>query len=121
MKRIKARYYRTEAGNEPVKDWIKSLPKADMIIVGKDIGKVEFGWPIGMPVCRGLGKALWEVRSTIKDGKVEARTYFSIEGGTMLLLHGDDGKSGQDDAIKVARERLRLHNKRKKDEDDDDV
>jgi putative component of toxin-antitoxin plasmid stabilization module len=120
MKRITARFYRTEAGNEPVKEWLQNLHKDDRLIVGKDIAKAEFGWPIGMPTCDKVGKGIWEVRSTIKKGKVEARTYFCVDGGVMLLLHGREGKSGQDDAIQLARDRLASHRKRKDEDQDDD-
>jgi hypothetical protein len=52
------------------------------------------------------GDGIPEVRSTIRSGKVEARIYFAIEGSTMLLLHGEEGKSGQKDAIELAIRRL---------------
>lgn len=32
-----------------------SLPKADRRIVGVGLKDLEFGWPIGMPLCRVLG------------------------------------------------------------------
>ncbi|MCV0396116.1 MAG: type II toxin-antitoxin system RelE/ParE family toxin [Rhizobiaceae bacterium] len=112
MKRIVARFYRTDAGNEPVRTWLLSLDTDDRRTVGKDIATVEFGWPVGMPVCRPLREGLFEVRSTIRSGKVEARTYFAIEQGTMLLLHGADGKQRQDDAISLAAERLRDYRRR---------
>ena len=54
---------------------------------GKDIAKVEFGWPIGMPYCRAMGGGLWEVRSSISDGRI-ARVLFCMKDGTMVLLHG---------------------------------
>ena len=114
MKRIIAAFYATEAGNEPVRDWLQELAKEDRKIVGEDIATVEFGWPIGMPTCRDLHDGVREVRSTIKRGKVEARTYFSIEGQTMLLLHGHEGKKGQQDAIKLAIDRLRDHKRRQR-------
>ena len=40
-----------------------------------------------MPLCRPLGRGLWEVRSDITDGRI-ARVLFSVEGGRMVLLHG---------------------------------
>ena len=55
--------------------------------MGHDIGLVEFGWPIGMPVCRPLGDGLWEVRSNLIDGKI-ARVIFCVAQGRMVLLHG---------------------------------
>jgi phage-related protein len=56
-------------------------------VVGKDIQKVEFGWPIGMPYCRPLGHGLWEVRSDLTAGTI-ARVIFCIIAGEMVLLHG---------------------------------
>lgn len=107
MKRIVARFYRTEAGSEPVRNWLLSLDAESRKIVGKDIATVEFGWPVGMPVCRPLRDGVLEVRSTVRSGKVESRTYFAIEQNAMLLLHGVERKRRQDDAIELAVERLR--------------
>lgn len=86
-KKLPARFYASARGTEPVKDWLKELALDDRKIVGKDIAKVEFGWPIGMPYCRAMGGGLWEVRSNISDGRI-ARVLFCMEGGTMVLLHG---------------------------------
>lgn len=85
---------RSESGAEPVRDWLLELDAADRKIVGKDIATVEFGWPVGMPVCRSLRDGVKEVRSTVSAGKVEARVYFCIRGDTMLLLHAHLGKGG---------------------------
>src|SRR5438445_11243517 len=50
-KRVPAIFFRTEAGREPVRDWLKTLPYPDdRKRIGEDIKTVEFGWPIGMPV-----------------------------------------------------------------------
>jgi putative component of toxin-antitoxin plasmid stabilization module len=114
MKRIIATFYQSEAGAEPVKEWLRVMAKADRQIVGADIGEVEFGWPIGVPVCRSLRDGVLEVRSTIKDGKVEARTYFAIEKNIMLLLYGEEGKDGQKDAIDLAVKRLKDHRARRR-------
>jgi phage-related protein len=54
--------------------------------------KVEFGWPIGMPYCRSLGRGLWEVRSDLTGGRI-ARVIFYIAAGEMVLLHGFEKKS----------------------------
>ena len=56
-------------------------------MVGLDIKRVEFGWPIGMPLCRSLGRGLWEVRCDLPDGRI-ARVIFAERDGTMVLLHG---------------------------------
>lgn len=33
-----------------------SLDEADRRVIGEDMATVEFGWPVGMPVCRPLGQ-----------------------------------------------------------------
>lgn len=90
-----------------------ALEEADRRIVGEDIATVEFGWPVGMPTCRSLGGGLWEVRSTIKEGRVELRVYFAVDDERALLLHGHEGKDGQERAIDTARDRFRDHTRRK--------
>ena len=42
-KRITARFFKTAAGNQPVRDFLFELDDTDRKIVGKDIAKVEFG------------------------------------------------------------------------------
>lgn len=75
-KRIPAIFYRTEAGGEPVRDWLKGLPsREDRKQIGYDIQTVEFGWPIGMPVCRPLGDGIYEVRTHLVRNRV-ARVLF---------------------------------------------
>ena len=63
LKKLPARFFRSAAGNEPVRDWLLALSKADRKRIGVDISTVEYGWPIGMPMCRAMGKRLWEVRT----------------------------------------------------------
>jgi len=91
-KKITARFYLTAMGRNPVRNWLLDLSKDDRRIIGKDIQKVEFGWPIGMPYCRALGHGIWEVRSDLSGGRI-ARVIFSIVGGEMILLHGFEKKS----------------------------
>jgi phage-related protein len=62
------------------------LPAGDRKIVGEDIKDVEFAWPIGMPLCRSVGRGMWEVRSTLTQGRI-ARVLFCGHEGKMLLLH----------------------------------
>jgi hypothetical protein len=58
-------FYRTSAGNEPVREWLQSLTKPEKFRVGVDIWKVQSEWPIGMPHVRPLGSGLHEVRSRL--------------------------------------------------------
>jgi len=70
-------FYRTQAGAEPVRDFIRELPREDRRIVGNDIATVEFGWPTGKPTCAPLGLGLWEVRSDLTSGRI-ARVLFTL-------------------------------------------
>lgn len=84
-------FYRTDAGNEPVRDWLKELPRHDKRIIGEDIKTAQIGWPLGMPLIRKMDKNLWEVRSSLPDGI--ARVFFTVDGNRMILLHGFIKKS----------------------------
>ena len=92
LKKVQARFYKTASGTAPVRDWLMSLSEEDRRTIGKDIQKVEFGWPIGMPYCRALGRGLWEVRSQLRGGRI-ARVIFSFVGADIALLHGFEKKS----------------------------
>ena len=85
-KRLAARFYATASGRKPVREWLLSLQEPERRTIGKDVLKVELGWPIGMPYCRPLGDGLWEVRSDLANGI--ARILFTIVGDEMVLLHG---------------------------------
>ena len=86
-KKLPARFYVNPAGRKPVREWILELPEADRHTVGKDIQKVEFGWPPGRPHCAPLGDGLWEVRSSLDSHRI-ARVIFCMGDRHMILLHG---------------------------------
>ena len=101
-------FFRSEADREPVREWIKSLPRGERRILGEDIKTVQFGWPLGMPLVRKLDKGLWEVRSRL-SGRI-ARVLFTTGEGRMILLHGfikKSQKTPQED-LELAKARLRL-------------
>lgn len=89
--RLRVVFYKTETGKEPVRDWLKSLPREDRKTIGEDIKTVQFGWPLGMPLVRKLERDVWEVRSRLHNRI--ARTLFTVENGIMVLLHGFIKKS----------------------------
>jgi phage-related protein len=111
-KRLEVAFYRSPNGAEPVRDWLKGLSDADRRILGYDIGLVEFGWPVGMPLCRSLGGGLWEVRSSLESGRI-ARVIFCAAQGRMVLLHGFIKKSQ-----KTPQAELELARKRQKEIDE---
>ena len=87
VKKLPAKFFRNTNENEPVRQWLKELPEDDRQVIGTDIQKVEFGWPLGLPVCRPLGQGLWEVRSELPSRRI-ARVLFCIVQDRMVLLHG---------------------------------
>ena len=80
-------FWRSTSGAEPVRDWLNELPREDQRTLGRDIAKVQWGWPVGMPVCRALGKGLWEVRSSLPS-KREARVIIAFHDGELIALVG---------------------------------
>lgn len=86
MKRLIAKFFVNDSGKEPVREWLQGLSKEDKKIIGIDIKTVEFGWPMGMPICRFLGDDLYEVRSHLSSKKI-TRVIFTIHKSEMILLH----------------------------------
>lgn len=84
-------FYASENGNEPVRDWLRSLSPDEKRAIGEDVKTVQFGWPLGMPLVRKLDKDLWEVRIHLVN-KI-ARILFTVQGAEMVLLHGFIKKS----------------------------
>jgi phage-related protein len=86
------------------------LTSDDRKAVGDDIRAAEFGWPIGMPLCRPISgrKGLWEIRSDLSDGRI-ARVFFCAFEGEMILLHGMIKKTQKtpDKDLDVAEKRMK--------------
>jgi len=87
-KRIPAVFYRTEAGGEPVREWLKALSPEDRKRIGEDMKTVEFGWPMGMPACRPLGEGVYEVRTSLARNRIARVLFYVDKKGRMVLLHG---------------------------------
>ena len=88
-KRIELRFFRTLSGNEPVREWLLELPDDDRRRIGIDLATVEFGWPIGMPLCRAISsrRGLWEFRTDLSGGRI-ARGLFCVSDDRLHALHG---------------------------------
>jgi phage-related protein len=78
--------FRTETGREPVREWLKDLPKDERRIIGEDIMTVQFRWPLGMPLVDHLGSGIWEIRSRLVNRI--ARTLFFVHQEEIILVHG---------------------------------
>jgi len=79
-------FFQTEAGREPVREWLRDLPRRERKIIGEDIMTVQFRRPLGMPLVDHLGSGLWEIRS--KRPTRIARVLFCVQNEELLLLHG---------------------------------
>ena len=83
---LKVVFFKTDTGNEPVREWLKELPKEDCKTIGTDILTVQYAWPVGKPLVDNLGDGLWEVRSRLNNRI--ARTLFAVVDEEIVLLHG---------------------------------
>ena len=116
MRRMKpvldVRFFCTDAGAEPVREWLKDLPAIDRKTIGEDVKTVQFGWPLGMPLVDHLGGDIWEVR--IRLNNRIARILFAIDGQTMVLLHGFIKKQQKTPGpeLDLAKARLKLLKRR---------
>src|SRR5471030_3066503 len=102
-------FFKTESGNEPVREWLKDLPKEDCRVIGADILTVQYAWPVGKPLVDNLGDGLWEVRSRL-DNRI-ARTLFAMVNQEIVLLHGffkKQQKTPQDE-LELAKQRKRQY------------
>ena len=107
LKPLPLRFWRTLSGREPVREWLNDLPVEDRRVIGRDIAKVQFGWPIGLPLCRPLKDGLWEVRSSLTS-KREVRVLFGFHGGELIALHAFIKKTQAtpDSDLRLARQRF---------------
>ena len=112
MPEIRVLFFKSAAGNEPVREWLRGLPLEQRKAIGEDLMVVQFRWPLGMPLVRKLAPDLWELRSTIPDGI--ARVFFTIwqdaatGSSAIIALHGFVKKSQKtpDNELATAKRRL---------------
>jgi len=100
-------FFRTDTGNEPVREWLRALPDEEKKKIGEDILTVQFAWPLGKPLVGSLGNGIWEVRSSLQNRI--ARILFAVVHQEIVLLHGFIKKER-----KAPQQDLDLANKRKR-------
>ena len=72
---------------------------------------MEFGWPVGMPVCKPLGDGIYEVRTSLAQNRI-ARVIFYIDmRARIVLLHGFIKKTRKtpDEDLELARSNKGKH------------
>ena len=99
-------FYRTSGGIEPVREWLKALPPEDRRVVGQDLMRAQWRWPVGMPLCRSMG--LWEVRTDLPSNRI-ARVLIAPDAGVLVALHAFIKKTQKTppDHLATARKRLK--------------
>lgn len=67
---LTVRFFASEVGNEPVREWLKELGAQDRKTIGEEIKTVQIGWPLGMPLVRKWGRTFMrcELRYRIGSG-----------------------------------------------------
>ena len=106
--KIELVFYQTVAGNVPARDWLLGLTNANRREIGQDLQRIQFRWPIGMPLVRPIGKGLFEVRTSLTDGTI-ARVMICFHAGEIYVLHGFIKKTQKAPAadLDLARKRQR--------------
>lgn len=107
-RKIPVVFYSTRAGTEVVREWLRGLDEGDRNAVGQDLMRVQYRWPVGMPLCRSLGEGLWEVRSDLPSNRI-ARVIFCVVADRIVALHGLIKKTQKTPAgdLALARKRKR--------------
>jgi phage-related protein len=86
-RKIQLVFFRSDAGREPVREWLKSLDETERHAIGKDLLRAQWRWPVGMPLCRPMGRGLWEVRTDLPSNRI-ARVLICFYQGRLVALHG---------------------------------
>jgi len=86
-KKIPLVFFRTLAGTEPVREWLRELTPVERQAIGKDLLRAQWRWPVGMPLCRPMGGGLWEVRTDLPT-KRTARVLLCLYRAHLVALHG---------------------------------
>ncbi len=99
-------FYRTDAGSEPVREWLKELPEAERQAIGQDLLRAQWRWPVGMPLCRPMGNGLWEVRTDLPTRRT-ARVLLCLYREHLVALHGfiKKTRATPDEDLATARKR----------------
>src|ERR1700728_2429383 len=100
-------FWRSATGREPVREWLNELSRENKRTIGRDIAKIQFGWPVGLPLCRPLGGGLWEIRSSLATRR-EARVFCGFHDGTLIALHAIIKKTRKTPAEDLALARQRF-------------
>lgn len=106
-------FFKTEMGNEPVREWLKSLNILERKIIGEDLQTIQLGWRSGLvkePLVKNLGAGLFEMRTILSSSHRIARIFFCLYEQNIVLLHALIKKTQKKpmNELTLARKRLKL-------------
>jgi phage-related protein len=99
------RFFKTEAGNEPAREYLRSLEKADRQVCGAMLRAVQdYGLDAPGVQKRQLEGKLWELKPDR-----HRLMYVMVAGPTMVVLHGckKEGRKASKADLDVARKRMK--------------
>lgn len=104
--KIPLSFFRLGDGREPVRDWLKGLPEEERQAIRRDLLRAQWRWPVGMPLCRAMGRGLWEIRTDLLT-KRTARVLLCLHKSHLVALHGFIKKTRKtpDQDLELARKR----------------
>src|SRR5271170_6291717 len=99
-------FFRTPAGSEPVREWLRQLVQEERHAIGEDLMRAQWRWPIGMPLCRPMGGGLWEIRTDLPTKRI-ARVLICFYRDHLVALHGfiKKTRATPDEDLMLARRR----------------
>jgi phage-related protein len=105
-RKIELVFFRNKAGGEPVREWLRGLGEAERRAIGTDLLRAQWRWPAGMPLCRPMGKGLFEVRTDLPSNRT-ARVLLCFYDGRLVALHGfiKKTRATPEDGLTLARKR----------------
>lgn len=104
---LTVKFYRTDGGNEPVRDWLRNLDGDDKKIIGRDILVVQMTFPNSPSILKPLGDSLWEIKSELGSKRI-SRIIITTHNNQIVILHGFIKKTQ-----KIPKRALDLAKKRK--------
>ena len=99
-------FYRTSTGAEIVLHWLRELEIDRRRAIGRDLMRLQYRWPVGMPLCRSMGGGLWELRSDLPGNSI-SRLLFCFCKGHLVVLHGFIKKTSKTPRIDLELARAR--------------
>ena len=105
-RKIKVVFFLNDSGGEPVREWLKVLNAVERRLIGTDLLRAQWRWPVGMPLCRAMGSGLWEIRTDLPT-KRTARVLLCLYREHLVALHGfiKKTRATPDEDLALARKR----------------